>query len=146
MGRLMLVIFFLMIPVVCFAQDAVTQASPKGEEKEPAYIPQNLEECFVELNKVLSKEDIETFKNKKEEEIVDYHFGLGMWMRNNWGLWKGSRLAKYFNNMGIFHPDDMSSIILNSFHRHLNNKEIRLEEQVKHCQEYWEKIKNKENR
>jgi hypothetical protein len=62
-----------------------------------------------------------------------------MWMRNNWGLWGGSRLAKWFNNQGVKHPDDMSGVILDSFWRHLNDKPIKLEEQVKHYQDYWKK-------
>jgi len=60
-----------------------------------------------------------------------------MWLRNNWQLWGGSRLSKYFNNLGIFHPDDMSGIILDSYHRYLTDKEIKLEEQINFYQEYW---------
>ena len=41
-----------------------------------------------------------------------YHLGFGMWMRNNWGLWKSSRLSRYFNSLGVYHPDDMTGIIL----------------------------------
>lgn len=67
-------------------------------------------------------------------------------MRNNWGLWSGSRLAKYFNEMGIFHPDDMSGIILTSFHRHLNGKDLQLDQQIKYYQEYWEREKKKGER
>jgi uncharacterized C2H2 Zn-finger protein len=62
-------------------------------------------------------------------------------MRNNWQLWGGSRLSKYFNDKGIYHPDDMSGIILDSYHRNLNGQEIKLDEQVKYYQDYWEKSK-----
>jgi hypothetical protein len=102
--------------------------------------PNNLEECFTELISIIDKEELDIFKIAAEDEIVGKsHFGLGLWMRNNWGLWAGSHLAQYFNNMGIFHPDDMSGIILTSFHRHLNGQDIRLDEQIKFYQEYWEK-------
>ena len=60
-----------------------------------------------------------------------------MWLRNNWGLWKGLRLAQWFNKQDIFHPDDMSGIILASFWRHLNHKPIDLRGQVTTCQAYW---------
>lgn len=109
---------------------------------EPVYIPANLEECFAELGKLLPKDELKEFKDGEEDKAVSVaHFGLGMWMRNNWGLWSGSRLAKHFNEMGVFHPDDMSGIILRSFHRHLNNRELWLEQQVKRYQEYWEQQK-----
>jgi len=100
------------------------------------YIPRNLEECFAELKKNLTEEQLEKFRNQKEHDAVhDHHFVLGLWIRDKWGLWDGSRLAKYFNDIGVLHPNDMSCIILTSFHGHLNNKDIRPEEQIKHCQE-----------
>ena len=81
-------------------------------------------------------------KVKTEKEFTtDSHFGLGLWIRNNWGLWKGSRLSNFFIANGIFHPDDMSGIILTSYHRKLNGIEIQLEKQIKYYQEYWDKQK-----
>ena len=71
--------------------------------------------------------------------MIRYHRTIGMWMRNNWGLWRGSRLKQYFNNLGVNHPDDMSAIILTSFWRHLHKQPIKLEEQIKVCQDYWAK-------
>jgi hypothetical protein len=63
-----------------------------------------------------------------------------MWIRNNWGLWKGSRLSEYFNNIGIYHPDDMSGIILDTFWCHLNGKRQRLKERIYYYQEYWKSM------
>lgn len=104
------------------------------------YIPQNLEECFLELDKILKPKDISNFKNLKEEKDVSlYHHGLGTWLRNNWYLWGGSRLSKYFNNLGIYHPDDISSIILVSYYRYLNQQEIKLDEQINYYKDYWAK-------
>ena len=72
-----------------------------------------------------------------EDDMSQYHFGPGMWMRNNWGLRRGSRLAKYFNDIGIRHPDDMSGIILRTFWCKLNDKPFRLNERIEYYQEYW---------
>jgi len=105
-------------------------------EKE-VYIPKDLNDCFAELKRILSKEQVETMKTGSEEDMIDYHHGLGTWLRNNWGLWGCSRLSRWFNEKGIKHPDDMSGIILDSFWRHLNGKPIKLDEQVKHYQDYW---------
>ncbi len=99
-------------------------------------IPTNLDECIQELEK---SENIEGFKNLAENDAIwIYHFNIGMYIRNEWGLWKGSELAKWFNNKDIYHADDMSSIIFASFHRHLNGKPIDLDEQVKYYRDYWE--------
>lgn len=103
------------------------------------YIPENLDDCFEELKKIFPSEDLEEFKNYKEEDVIMEHHYLGRWLRNNWGLWAGSRLSKWFNDKGIHHADDMSGIILDSFWRHLHDKPIKLEEQIKHYQDYWKK-------
>ena len=58
------------------------------------------------------------------------HHGLGMWIRNNWGLWRNSKLKRYFLDRGILHPDEMSSIILSSYHRYLNNNQTGLDGQT----------------
>jgi hypothetical protein len=107
------------------------------------HIPKDLNDCFLQLNKILSKVDKEEFLNMDEKEAVGMtHFSLGQWIRNNWGLWNGSRLQKYFNDLDIKHPDDMSGIILTSYHRFLSKKEIELENQIKETKEYWQIIKN----
>ncbi len=109
------------------------------------YIPKNLEDCFSQINSFWNDSTKIQVKNWKEKEFIGKsHVGFGRWMRNNWRIWGGSRLSKYFNDLEIYHPDDMSGIILVSYHRHLNNKEIKLEEQVKYYQDYCKNSK-KEN-
>jgi len=106
------------------------------------YIPKNIEDSFSQINSFWADSTRLKMKNLTEDEFSSrLHLGFGMWIRNNWQLWGGSRLSKYFNDLGIHHPDDMSGIILDSYHRYLNNKEIKLEEQVKYYQEYWAKTK-----
>jgi len=120
--------------------------SPTKDPEAPngVYIPKDLKDSFVELNKMLSLKLIEEMKNGPEDEMIHYHRTLGMWMRNNWRLWKGSRLSSYFNKLGIKHPDDMSGIILMSYWRHLNGRPLELKKQVKYYKDYWEKIKKDE--
>lgn len=111
------------------------------------YIPKNLDDCFKQLGVILEEETINEIKRIDEEELgANFHFGLGRWMRNNWQLWKGSRLSYYFNNIGVYHPDDMSGIILTSYQRHLKGEDIKLEEQIKHYQDYWNEGENGEER
>lgn len=116
-------------------------AKPKNEERKDSeiYIPKDLDDCFAELKKVLPKKILDEMAKGSEEDMIRYHHGLGTWLRNNWGLWKGSRLSKWFNDRGIFHPDDMSGIIFDSFWRHLHDKPIKLDEQIKYYKDYWER-------
>lgn len=107
-------------------------------------IPETLDECFVELAKVLSLEEIEVMRVGTEDDMSLYHHGLGRWLRNNWGLWAGGNLRDWFDEQGVHHADDMSAIILNSFWRFLNKQPIELETQVKFYQTYWDEMKKSE--
>ncbi|MBR4715873.1 MAG: hypothetical protein IKP34_06825 [Bacteroidales bacterium] len=85
------------------------------------YIPRNIEDCFSQLDSILA------FKNRRgiiaqpnRESMSKYHFGLGMWLRNNWGLWSGSRLERYFYARGVYHPDNMSGVILEYYYDYLH--------------------------
>lgn len=105
-------------------------------------IPNNLNECMEVLDEIFNatpKEDRDWFKNSPEDEATGgIHHTLGRWIRNNWGLWnKDTELYKVFKNMEIWHADDMSDIILTSYHRKINSKDINLKEQVAHFIEYW---------
>lgn len=116
-------------------------------EKYPdKHVPIDLDDALNYLDCKWSESDKHGFKNKPENEAVtELHFGTGMGIRNSWGLWKGdSGIAKYFRDLDINHPDDMSSIILTSFHRYLNKIEIKLDEQIKYYKDYWEKSKQAE--
>ncbi len=87
------------------------------------YIPKDLKDCFLQLDKLLSSEDRETIKGlKSKDETNDFHHGLGMWLRNSWHLWGGSRLQQYMLKKKVNHPDEMSSIILSFYHDWLNNQ------------------------
>jgi len=104
--------------------------------------PSSLSECFESLDKILSEApDGDWFKSASEDEaITQSHHGLGQYIRNNWDLWvEESVLHQYFKNLGLHHADDMSGVILTSYHRHLNKKELGLDEQVKHYIEFWKR-------
>lgn len=112
----------------------------KKDSLEGVYIPVDLNDCFKQIDGFWTDTVKTQVKNTTEAEFnANAHFGIGLWMRNNWGLWRGSRLSKYFNDMGIFHPDDMSGIILTSYYRYLTGQEIKLEEQIAFYKDYWKK-------
>lgn len=113
--------------------------TPDPDDPSKIYIPKDLEDCFVELGRMLHPKFVEKLK-ADDKEAINQHFGLGLWMRNNWGLWGNSRLNDYFHDIGLFHPDDMSGTILKSYQRHLKQEPIRLEEQIKFYQDYWKKV------
>ena len=85
-----------------------------------SYIPRDLEEAVLALDKLISEEEKdELCKMGEDEFLAATHLGIGMYLRNEWGLWKKSELRKYFRRRGIFHPDDMSGEILKSYYKFL---------------------------
>ena len=106
-----------------------------------AKIPKNLEECFLFLEKFGNSEE---FKALKDNEVIGIcHHTTGRNIRNQWKLWEeDTPIVKWFNEKGIKHADDMSAIILLSFHRKINGRDIQLEEQISGYKEYWEAIES----
>lgn len=87
------------------------------------YIPRDLKDCFITLDSILSEEDKKAIKEFEDRyETIMLHHGFGTWLRNNWGLWSGSRLQQYFIERKINHPDSMSSVILEFYYDWLNGE------------------------
>jgi len=90
-------------------------------------IPWEINECFKRLDQESDKAETEELKNN---ELAPYHFGLGLYIRNNWirrnGL--GFNLSDFFVKQGIKHPDNMSGIIISCYRKYLNNETIDFEE------------------
>jgi len=115
----------------------------KKQERE-AFNIRNLIESFEWMKDNVKDYQI-LIETNEEDAIIACHHGLGQWLRNNLGFWQDLNkpyeekrpLVRWFNDIGIYHPDDMSSILVISWHRMLSNKDVKLDEQVKHYRDYW---------
>jgi len=100
------------------------------------YIPKDLTDAFVQLNRLIDKEGQAAFKTMGEADAVrKLHFSFGRWMIYNWGFYEGSRFSHYLKGLGIFNPDDMSRFVMLSYHRNLNRKPLNVKEQITQIQE-----------
>lgn len=125
-----------------FAQENAVESKKESAEKQAAKEvppPKTLEETHLELDKLLPKEELAKIDAMKTEEemIVEYHFSLGMSMRNSWGLWGGGPLAEHMNKLGFHHPDDISGVILETFWCKRHKKDFRLKERAAYYDTYW---------
>lgn len=95
------------------------------------FIPANLEDAIKELKELTPAESLASFRSANEEMVVrKLHFGIGRWIRYNWNFYEGSRLSHAIKQMGLSHPDDMSTLILTLLHRDLNGTEYGTEELI----------------
>lgn len=116
------IITTLCLCVSSLAQDKVTHQSQYRylvDRINGIYIPKDIDEAIDTLDTILSAEDKQFATDSLSLEAfrVGTHLGLGMWIRNNWGLWGGSRLQRYFRDRRVFHPDDMSGVILKAYYK-----------------------------
>ncbi len=96
------------------------------------YIPKDLEDCFVELNRLIDDKGKKLFMSSSEKEVFILHNErLGGWIKYNWSLWRGSRLSVHFHEVGLKHPDEMSRFILVMYHRTLHGKPLDKEGMLK---------------
>ena len=135
-------LFILAFQVVTLAQDTIridnTNLDPyeaeyqkriKKERIFGVYIPKDITDCFIELNKKINTDSKEKFRIHSEEEAsTKLHFSLGRWMIHNWSFYEGSRLSVYMNSLGISYPDDMARFIIITYHRYLNKKPLKVKE------------------
>ena len=118
---------FLLIICFVFILNITAQEAPKS-----------IEEALNHLDKSWSSEQKEEFKNNNEKAAVsNLHFSIGMDIRNSWLRKENIALRAEFDKLQVFHRDDISSIILTSFHRKLNNKPLELEKQAQYYIDYW---------
>ncbi len=52
--------------------------------------PKNIEEAVNKLLELMPEEDQLDLKDTPENKLRSYHFFLGMFIRNQFGLWKGN--------------------------------------------------------
>ena len=120
-------------------------------------IPSTLQECYIVLNATLSDEEKNDIRNagngnlfrsggltdERWNELIAEgidpvfldlgmtHFGLGMWIRNNWIYPSSANIAQRFILAGVNHPDDMSSMIIDGYYLYLNGLPYHIPFQIK---------------
>lgn len=89
---------------------------------------------------------VKTPEDKAVELALD---GMGDSMTHLLGFWISEpplpTLVQYFNGLGIYYALDMTEIVVRSYHRHINKKEIDLESQVDKIRDYWDSVSPKMN-
>lgn len=119
--------FFYLILILSVITACSSKAIPIGLKSTIKQIDQSLNDT-IKYDFKIAPEEIATSK---------HHFGLGLDIRNEKGLWRRSFIRTYFKLNRINHADDMSGIILKTYHRKLNDKPIKFKDQKKYYKEYW---------
>jgi hypothetical protein len=81
-----------------------------------------MEEAYIELDNMFSAEQKEQLRTG-EQQIGDLVLGFGLQLKEYWGLWQDSKIAKYLRRRDIEHPDQMVTYIFANYVDYLKKKE-----------------------
>ena len=83
--------------------------------------PKTIDEAVGVLLATVSDVDQDRIADMAESELIGLHFGLGMWIRNNLGLWQGNQalMQAIRQDTPQIHPDDVSMVIIKALWRRL---------------------------
>lgn len=105
------------------------QTRIKMDKLNNVYIPKNLDDALLQLEKLTSPESRIKFRSIPEDSVCLYmHNRLGQWIILNWGFYGGSRLSHYLRSAGITYPDDMADFLILAYHRKLHDKPVGIKE------------------
>ena len=112
----------------------------KSENQEWAKLPVDLDSAVVALKEVMPI-DIDT-KNIRVEQLRQNTIAFfGRSMRNTWKLWTHSTpLSKWFHNVGIYHPDDITGIIVERYVCDVYSLPFDLKKEVEKYRAYWKNL------
>ena len=92
-------------------------------------MPRTKKDTYAKLDAMLSEED----KNEMVKgDAIDFHFSLGMWIRNNWIYEQDEEdvklLAELFGDDSLFfQADELSGKIIESYLRHLRGLKKKMQ-------------------
>ena len=143
--RYFIAIIGLIISINLFGQEI--------SKKELKYVPNDFNESLTQLDKIFPDSTKTEILQMTEDEFMRMtHLSTGMWIRNYWlynrylfGLIvTQSNLRKELINKGLFHNDDMSSVILCSYYRKTHNIDLNVEQQIEEIHQFYVNINNPE--
>jgi len=93
------------------------------------HIPYSKKDAYAKLDAMLSEEEK---KEMVKGDAIEFHFTLGMWIRNNWIYEQNEedvkQLAELFGDDSLFfQPDDLSDRIIKSYQRHLRGLKKKMQ-------------------
>ncbi|MEM9158615.1 MAG: DUF6794 domain-containing protein [Verrucomicrobiota bacterium] len=86
-------------------------------------IPESLEEATDLLVSEMSEEDKIYVVTRKEDDLIQFHMGWGMGIRNRFGLWAGNKKLLASCGSRWMHPDGASGVIIHSVWERLRDEQ-----------------------
>jgi len=98
----------------CEDRSVIEESSESIVESQSSSIPETFSAALDALDEMATEDTKQSYRND-ESHMGLVHRQVGMQLRNDWGLWGGSKLKDYFSSRGIAHADWISSAILDGW-------------------------------
>jgi hypothetical protein len=89
--------------------------------------PPALAPAIALLDSGFTEAEKDTLRKWLPDSAIVLHFSVGMWLRNEAGLWRGGPVADSLRARGVNHPDDMSHVILQAYGHYLRGDSVDLD-------------------
>ncbi len=100
--------------------------------------PKDLYEALDILINQLQPFELEHLKTVPEDYATGLHHHLGRYLRNDWHLWEDNDLTSWFGTeLGVYHADDLSGLILTSLWKKVNNVDLDLQKEAQYYKDFW---------
>lgn len=80
-----------------------------------------IQKLYDFMEDVITEEEMKEFLNCKREDLCQYHFSLGLWLRNNI-LTENNIIYQTYFKIGMKDKDDMSAELIDGFYLHMKLK------------------------
>jgi hypothetical protein len=96
---------------------SITDFDPKRFDASDSHTwPRTIDQAVAVLLITMSEKDKQALRDTPSDKLMaEYHFSLGLWIRNAFGLWKDNEELLEDadeDDMGVFDPDDASMMII----------------------------------
>lgn len=81
--------------------------------------PTTIDAAVRVLLDLVAAEELAKITQMSEGDLIHLHFGLGQWIRNNFGLWKEN--PGLMQAAGASDPDDASGVIVRALWQRLQD-------------------------
>jgi hypothetical protein len=96
----------------CYLLCAQAVAAPQEPVLGPDQWPATVEDTIRDIIVRMSAEDKERVRTTKKQDLILFHLGWGVGIRNHYGLWRGNERLILSACGRPCHPDDASMIII----------------------------------
>ncbi len=120
-----LLLFTTIIFLLASCSSKEEKFEPSGSENSTSTVSDESEEVvkigtfelFAIMEDLFTEEDMDYFLSLTTEELIEYHFSLGLWLRNNY-IYNG-KLPQALCNDDFDHADDLSQYVIEQFHKYM---------------------------